>query len=32
MLNKINTTGMNQFEIIEFKLWIYNDFMCFVQD
>ena len=27
-----NATGMGQFEVIDFKLWISKDFMCFVQD
>jgi hypothetical protein len=31
-LYETNATWMDQIEIIDFKLWISKDYMCFVQD
>ena len=31
-INETNATWTNEIGVIDFKLWISKDFMCFVQD
>jgi hypothetical protein len=31
-LYEANTTGTDQFRVIDYKLWISEDSMCFIQD